>query len=387
MKSLYIRDKITITECKPILQRLYRKHRKKFIDLFFYEKDICFDKFSLEPLVKTGILRRISKKFRANVQVFSLSGKFICTDFNYSAHRKTGNVHTTQKDGVWGILPEETPVLAKKAIVKKGDIVLDLATGSGMIGIFCADKAKKVVVTDINPRAINYAHFNAILNNVEEKMDFRVGDLFVPVKGMKFDLIIWNGPTVATPKTPEKYPIYSYGGMDGTEFTCKFIEGAFEYLKPNGRLQWYDCAAGTKEMPASMDCLKRKWQNKDIKVIFNSLTSSPVSLEKAFEIYAKYNLEQPQFKIEQPQFKTPLSCKPITKKEEQKWHEWLKERAYTHFYYAIVEARPSNKFEFKMNFPKKDIRADRYLTRYWLWMSYPTILKQLKKCESLPPSW
>ena len=132
-------------------------------------------------------------------------------------------------------------------------------------------------------------------------------------------------------------------------------------------------------MPASMDYLKRKWKNNKIKIIFNSLTSSPVSLEKSFEIYARYNLKQPQFK-------TPLSCTPITKKEEQEWHKWLNERGYTHFYYALVEAQSSNKFEFKISFPKKDIRTDRYLTKYWLWMSYPTILKQLKKCESLPPS-
>ncbi|MEK6616398.1 MAG: methyltransferase, partial [Bacteroidota bacterium] len=374
MRIFNLRNKSTIRECKPILQELYNKHRKEYINLFFYEKDICFNIFSLEPLIKTGILQKIRNRFRANVQVFPLSGRFICTDFNYSAHRRIGKTYTTQKEGVWGILPEETPLLAKKANVKEGDIVLDLATGSGMIGIFCTDKAKKVVVTDINSKAINYAQFNAILNGVEEKMEFRVGDLFAPVKGMKFDLIIWNGPTVATPKTPKKYPIYSYGGMDGTEFTCKFINEAFKYLRPNGRLQWYDCAAGTNEMPASMDCLKRKWKNNKIKVIFNSLTNSPVSLEKSFEIYAKYN-------IEQPQFKTPLSFMPVTKKEEQKWHEWLKERGYTHFYYAHVEVHPSNKFEFKMNYPKKDIRTDRYLTRYWLWMSYPTILKQLKKCE------
>ena len=57
-----------------------------------------------------------------------------------------------------------------------------------------------MIATDINPKAINYAHFNAILNGVEEKMDFRVGDLFAPVKGMKFDLIIWNGTNSGNPK-------------------------------------------------------------------------------------------------------------------------------------------------------------------------------------------
>jgi len=371
-----LNNKKLIKSCKPILHELYVNFTRKYIDLFFYEKDIGFNKLDLSPLVEAGILKQVGNKFRANVQVFPLSGKFIATDFNYSAHRKIGKTYTTQENGVWGILPEETPVIAKKAIVNTGDIVLDLATGSGMIGIFCADKAKKVIVSDINPRAINYAEFNAILNGVENKMEFKIGNLFNPVKGMKFDLIIWNGPTVAVPETPEKYPLYSYGGMDGAEFTRKFIDNAFLYLKPKGKLQWYDCAVGTKEMPVTMEYLIKKWKDKKIKVDFNSLSSDPVSLQKSFEIYAKYNLEQPKFK-------TPLSCKPVTKKEEQKWHDWLKERGYTHFYYAFVEVRPNNKFEFKMNFPKKDIRTDRYLTRYWLWMSYPKILKMLKKCEDI----
>src|SRR3989339_1197925 len=100
-----LRKKEKIKACKPILERLYKNHKKKYIELFFHEKDMVFEEFSLEHLVKAKILRKIGDKFRANVQVFPLSGKFICTDFNYSAHRKIGKTYTTQKDGVWGILP------------------------------------------------------------------------------------------------------------------------------------------------------------------------------------------------------------------------------------------------------------------------------------------
>jgi hypothetical protein len=186
-------------------------------------------------------------------------------------------------------------------------------------------------------------------------------------------LIIWNGPTVAVPEVQEKYPIYCYGGMDGAQFTRRFIDNAFLYLKPRGKLQWYDCAVGTKEMPVSMAYLIEKWKDKKIKVTYTSLTRKPLLLKRAFEIYAKYNLKG--------KFKTPLACKRVSKEEEQRWHNWLHEKGYTHFYYAIVEVRPSNKFEFKMNFPKRDIRTDKYLRKYWLWMSYSMILRKLKKCE------
>lgn len=375
MKLFQLKDKKLIKSCLPILSRLYQDYKKTYIDIFFYEKDVEFNKFDLNPLLKAQILKPVGNKFRANVQVFPLTGKFICTDFNYSAHRKIGNTYTTQKDGVWGILPEETPLIAKKAAVQKDDLVLDLATGSGMIAIFCADRARKIIATDINPRCINFGKFNAILNNVENKIEFRTGDLFEPVEGIKFDLIIWNGPTVSVPETPDKYPVYSYGGLDGTAFTKRFIDQAFYYLKPRGRIQWYDCAAGTNKLPASMIYLKSKWKNKGIRVLFTSLTSHPLLAKKVFEIYAKYNFENPKFK-------TPLETSEVIISEEQAWHKWLIDKGYTHFYYALVEVKPSSKFELNINFPKKDIRTDRYLTRYWLWMSYLLILKKLGKCET-----
>ncbi len=375
MLSFNLTDKHLIKSCKHILDRLYREHKKTYINLFFYEKDIIFNEFDLNPLMRTGILKEIDGKYRANVQVFPLSGKFICTDFNYSAHRKKGNVYLTEKDGVWGILPEEAPIIAKKAIVEYGDTVLDLATGSGMIAIFCAEKAKKVIATDINPRAINYGIFNAILNSVEDKVEFRLGDLFKPVQRLKFNLIIWNGPTVAVPKTPDKYPVYSYGGTDGASFTKKFIDQVFNFLKPKGRLQWYDCTMGTNKLPVSMSYLQNKWKNKKIKVLFSSLTSTSLSLKTVFKIYAKYNLQGSKFK-------TPLSTKTVSILEEQAWYEWLMKNNLTHCYYGLVEVKPYSKFSFKIEFPKQDIRTDRYLTRYWLWMSYPLILKKLKICET-----
>ena len=374
MFILNLNNKRLIKSCKPLLSKLYSEYRKRYLDLFFYEKDLQFNKLDLSPLIKTGILKKTGAKIRARVQVFPLSGKFICTDFNYSRHRKIGNIYKTLKNGVWGILPEESPLIAKTAIVKKGDFVLDLATGSGIIAIFCADKAKRVVATDINPRAIKFAKFNAILNNAENKIEFRVGNLFNPVKGLKFDLIIWNGPTVAVPNTPQKYPIYSFGGMDGAAFTKRFINVAFTYLKSKGRLQWYDCAVGDKHSPVSIQYLQQKWSHKKIKIIFNSLTSTPALLKKTFQMYAKWNLERSSFK-------TPLAFKLVTKNEDQRWHDWLEKKRYKYFYYAIVRVYPDDKFNLEMNFPKNDIRKDRYLMRYWLWMSYPTLLKRLSICQ------
>lgn len=56
--------------------------------------------------------------------------------------------------------------------------------------------ARRVVGTDLNPRAIAMAKLNAAMNGVED-VSFRYGDLFSPVSGERFDLIVSQPPFLA----------------------------------------------------------------------------------------------------------------------------------------------------------------------------------------------
>lgn len=255
-----LKNKRLIKSCKPVLFRFFTKHTRKYVDLFFHQEKINIKSLDLDitPLVDCGIVSRINNDIIANVQVFPLSGKFICTDFLIAKRNIKNGRYIRGLNDVWAILTYESPYLAKKAIVKKNDLVLDLATGSGIVAIFCADKAKKVIATDINPKAINYAKFNAILNDKEDIIEFRKGDLFKPVKGLKFDLIIWNGPTISTPDARDKYPIYCFGGIDGLEFTHRFIKMAPNYLKDKGRMQWLEASVGDENTPESLKVVKKR---------------------------------------------------------------------------------------------------------------------------------
>jgi len=77
--------------------------------------------------------------------------------------------------------------------IDEGDVVLDIGTGSGVQAIFAAEKAKKVVATDINPNAVSSTLFNVKHHGLENKIDVRLGDLFAPVKNEeKFDVVIFN---------------------------------------------------------------------------------------------------------------------------------------------------------------------------------------------------
>jgi SAM-dependent methyltransferase len=75
--------------------------------------------------------------------------------------------------------------------------VLDLGVGSGIQALLAARHARRVVATDLNPRAVEIAAFNAALNGVE--VDCVEGDLFEPVRGRRFDLVVSNPPFVISP--------------------------------------------------------------------------------------------------------------------------------------------------------------------------------------------
>jgi methylase of polypeptide subunit release factors len=72
--------------------------------------------------------------------------------------------------------------------------VLDLGTGSGICALQSARRARGVVAVDINEAAVRCTRINAALNQLEHRVDAREGDLFEPVRGMRFDLVLFNPP-------------------------------------------------------------------------------------------------------------------------------------------------------------------------------------------------
>lgn len=72
--------------------------------------------------------------------------------------------------------------------------VLDLGTGTGVCALVAARKVCKVVATDVNPVALRCARINALSQGLADRIELRQGDLFEPVKGERFDLVLFNPP-------------------------------------------------------------------------------------------------------------------------------------------------------------------------------------------------
>jgi HemK-related putative methylase len=72
--------------------------------------------------------------------------------------------------------------------------VLDMGTGAGAAAVVAASRSARVTAVDINPEAVRCARINALLNEVDDRVDARAGDLFQPVAGDRFDLVLFNPP-------------------------------------------------------------------------------------------------------------------------------------------------------------------------------------------------
>jgi SAM-dependent methyltransferase len=77
---------------------------------------------------------------------------------------------------------------------------LEIGTGGGYLALLAAEHAERVVATDISPRALVFADFNAALNGVGN-VELREGSLFGPVEGERFDLAISNPPYAVSPES------------------------------------------------------------------------------------------------------------------------------------------------------------------------------------------
>jgi precorrin-6B methylase 2 len=118
--------------------------------------------------------------------------------------------------------------------------VLDMGCGAGPIAIACAlAGAKSVTAIDVMPEACALARRNAALNGVASRVHVLQGDLFAPIQGKRFDLIIDDVSGVAEEIArlsswfPKEVPS---GGNDGSFHTINMLTVVLDYLTEEGTL-------------------------------------------------------------------------------------------------------------------------------------------------------
>lgn len=133
----------------------------------------------------------------------------------------------------------------------EGSRALDLGTGSGVGAVFAARRGHRVVAVDLNPEAVRCARLNALLHRLEDRIEVREGDLFTPVAGESFDLVLFNPPFFrGAPKS--RFDL----AWRGTDVLERFADGLPAALAPGGVALLLLSTDG--DGPALLDALGRQ---------------------------------------------------------------------------------------------------------------------------------
>lgn len=120
----------------------------------------------------------------------------------------------------------------------RGATVLEIGSGSGVVlAALGRMGARALAGVDIEADAV--ALSRALLGGLglDDGADIHCGDMWTPVQGRRFDLIVANLPHYPMERgdLPGRRPTWSAGGPDGRRLIDPFIQGLAHHLAPGGR--------------------------------------------------------------------------------------------------------------------------------------------------------
>ncbi len=129
--------------------------------------------------------------------------------------------------------------------------LLDMGTGSGILGLYAAKsrKVSDVVMADINPEAVELASANAKANaeHLHAKVKVTKSDLFSEIDG-KFDIITFNAPYLRP--SPFDHGMLSRawnGGKGGIAVSLRFFDEVMTHMKRNATVILLASSLGNME--------------------------------------------------------------------------------------------------------------------------------------------
>jgi len=123
--------------------------------------------------------------------------------------------------------------------------ILDLAAGSGCIGVAAAHvfEAAEVTLADVDIEALEVATRNVARHGLQARVRTRAADLFAGLGDARYDLILCNPPYVDAETMARLPPEYRHeprhalaAGEDGLALAARVVRGASAYLEPRGLL-------------------------------------------------------------------------------------------------------------------------------------------------------
>jgi len=180
----------------------------------------AFAPLPVERLEALGLVASAGGEVTPLVRIVPHDDVLIASDQRWQAGEERDPDHVA---GVHG--PSVT--LSNLTVRRPGGVTLDVGTGCGIQAILASHHSERVVATDLNRRALNFAAFNARLNGVDN-VEFRAGSFFEPVEGSRFDLVVCNPPYVIS---PESAFLFRDSGLPGDAVSEGVVRQAPAFLE------------------------------------------------------------------------------------------------------------------------------------------------------------
>jgi release factor glutamine methyltransferase len=189
-----------------------------------------------------GVLESEGALLRSSVRFSSLGGHL----FVHSAYP------TTQGDSVFFGPDTYRYCDLVAAEARPARCLVDVGCGSGAGGLVAASRADRVVLCDVNRKALRFAEVNATLAAQERRVEIVESDVLDGVDG-SIDLVIANPPYMVD---PARRSYRDGGGAFGEALGVRIARAAFGRLDPGGRLVLYTGAAIVDGVDTFLDAIR-----------------------------------------------------------------------------------------------------------------------------------
>ena len=116
---------------------------------------------------------------------------------------------------------DDTELLVSLVEVKRGELALEVGSGSGVISAYLAKRGAKVIATDINPWAAVATKKTLAESNVDAEV--LNCDLATCIREMQFDLAVFNPPYLPYEERKRWIDFAWNGGRTGIEEIVRFL--------------------------------------------------------------------------------------------------------------------------------------------------------------------
>ncbi len=150
--------------------------------------EACLSPQALSTLAESGLVRREGGEWASRAELLPWKDVYIaCDRFEKITQDDYVFRPNLSSHFTWSVVDFLRPGRQR---------ILDVGTGSGVAAVLAASAGSQVIAIDVNPRALEFARFNAALNDVAVRFE-HCGISSLDADGWgRFDLVMFNMPNL-----------------------------------------------------------------------------------------------------------------------------------------------------------------------------------------------